>query len=352
MLMLVGTYTRGTGSRGIYGFDVDLASGEITGTSITSDIDNPSYLIRHPRLDVVYTVNEVRDFVGEDGAVSAFHLDTEGNLELINQVCSLGSDPCHLEISSAGKFLFVSNYSSGTLAAFPLDESGALQEFVSFVQHTGHSVDPMRQKAPHVHSVKLGKHERFAYVADLGLDRLIWYPLDSSGQLRAGERKTVRLRTGSGPRHFCFDGKYEYCYVINELDNTITSIGVDTDGSLMEISTVDSLPSGYSDASYCGEIQLSKDGRFLYASNRGHDSLVVFKIRPQGSLDLVQHIPSGGQHPRHFRITPDGSHLVVANRDTDNILAFSVDQASGELAVTGEAVSVPAPVCILFPQPG
>lgn len=358
MLLLVGTYTRDTGSEGIYGFDYNPERASLEPISVNAGIDNPSYIVKHPSLDVVYVVNEVRDFCldgeslytgdAQSGAVSAFSVNSKGRLSLISQVPSLGSDPCHLEINTRGTLLLVSNYSSGTLASYPINAAGELLDFVSFVQHTGKSVDPMRQKGPHVHSMNLGKGDEYVYVADLGLDQLIRYPVDYSGQLDTGHRRTTKLRTGAGPRHFCFDSSYEYCYVINELDNTIVSYVVDGDGLLTEFATFSTLPEGYDDASDAGEIQLSADGNYLYGSNRGHDSLVVFEVMGDGQLNLVQHIEAGGKHPRHFSITPDGARLIVANRDSNNLVVFARDMGTGRLSQTDEAVSVPAPVCVRF----
>ncbi len=348
MLMLVGTYTRGTGSQGIYGFEYDRSCGQFSAISINDGIDNPSYLIKHPGLPVIYCVNEVRDFLGEGGALSAFNLSPEGHLKLINQVASPGSDPCHLEIAQQGRLLLVSNYSSGTLATITIGASGELEGFNNFIQHTGHSVDPMRQRSAHVHSIKTGSDDRYAYVADLGLDQILRYSLDSGGQINTVGRKTTRMRPGAGPRHFCFDAAFEHCFVINELDNTIVSFAVNNSGELIELTTHSTLPAGYDDASYGGEIQLSPDGRFIYGSNRGHDSLVVLEVTDGGLLKLVQHIESGGRHPRHFKITPDGSRLLVANRDSNNLVMFDRDETTGKLTRCGDGLCVPAPVCVLF----
>jgi 6-phosphogluconolactonase len=349
MLVLIGTYTRNTDSEGIYGFDYDKETGGLTAVSDNAGIDNPSYITKHPLLDVVYVVNEIGDYCGdESGAVSAYSLDSGGKLSLINQQPSLGVDPCHLTINTTGTLLLVSNYSSGTLTSFPISKTGHLMDYVSHIQHNGNSVDPIRQKGPHVHSMNLGKHDKFVYVADLGLDQLIRYPVEESGSLVMGEKITSNLQPGAGPRHFCFDSRYEYCYVINEMDNTIVSWSVDTDGILSEIATFSTLPEGYDGVSYCGEIRLSPDGKYLYGSNRGHDSLVVFKVTGDGNLDSVQHIASGGKHPRHFSITPDGARLIVANRDSNNLVIFNRDTVTGRLSPTGETVSVPAPVCVTF----
>ena len=349
MIVLVGTYTRETDSKGVYAFDYDTKSGHLEAIGASGGIDSPSWIIKHPSLDVVYVVNEVGDYRGhKSGAISEFSLNSGGRLSLISQLPSLGSDPCHLEINSTGTLLLVSNYSSGTLTSFPINKTGHLKDFVSHIQHTGSGVDPVRQKDAHVHSMKMGKDDKFVYVADLGLDQLIGYPVDDSGNLDTGGRISSKCRPGAGPRHFCFDLLHECCYVINELDNTVVSWSVGADGVLKEIATYSTLPEDYDDASYCAEIQLSPDGKYLYGSNRGHDSLVVFEVKGDGILRSVQHIQSGGKHPRHFSITPDGARLIVANRESNNLVIFNRDLATGRLSPAAEPVSVPAPVCVTF----
>jgi len=358
VVLLVGTYTRDTASEGIYAFN--WASGTLTQSLCNTGIDNPSFVIKHPTRNVIYCVNEIRDDDGEkrpagrqsetggSGGASAYALGTGGALHLINRTSSLGLDPCHLESNDSGSLLLVSNYSSGSLAAFSLGPQGEIGDLCSFIQHSGKSVDPMRQKGPHVHSTKMGKKDAFVYVADLGLDQLIRYAISASGQIDVGARKNARLKSGAGPRHFCFDAAFESCYLINELDNTVVAFALDDRQLLVELATYSALPADYGDASYCAEIQLSRDGRFLYGANRGHDSIVVFKVLGNGELKLQQFIDSGGRHPRHFSMTPDGDHLIVANRDSDNLVVFQRDRETGLLTNTGIVASVPAPVCLLF----
>lgn len=346
MLMLVGTYTANTGSEGIYAFEVATDCRKIDQVAVNRGIENPSWLVRHPALPFVYSVNELRG--DEGGSVSAFRYDTKGNLTLEDKKPSLGGDPCHLAIDAAGAMLVVSNYTGGNFATYPIDAGGRLGSMASFVQHGGHGVDPVRQKSPHVHSATLDCRGRFAWIADLGIDQLVRYPLSTGGQVDVGRRVAWNVRPGAGPRHFCFSGSGEYGYLINELDNTIVVFGCDTGGDLVELQTVSALPDDYEDASYCAHIQLSADDRCLYGSNRGHDSIVMFRTYKDGKLKLAQHHPSGGSHPRHFALTPDERHLVVANRDADNLVVLARDPETGELEATGTEVSVPAPVCVLF----
>lgn len=346
MLMLVGTYTRNTGSAGIYAYEVDEGCRTFAGSATNAEIDNPSWLVRHPRLAVLYAVNEARDIDG-GGAVSAFACDAQGYLKLVDRKPSMGGDPCHLAIDADGTRLLVSNYTGGNFASFALAPDGTLGDLASLVQHAGRGVDPMRQKGPHVHSITLDKSGN-AYVADLGLDQVLRYPLGANGSIKVEGRKTIRLKPGAGPRMLAFDSQCRYGYVIDELDNTIVCLARDTSGDLVELATYSALPADFTDASYCSHIEVSADDRFLYASNRGHDSIAVFHIGEEGALTLVQHESSRGRHPRHFTFSPDQRFLLVANRDDNNIVVFARDPASGKLTFTGTELTVPAPVCIRF----
>ncbi len=344
---LAGTYTRGTASDGIYALG---NSGEVK--CVADGLDNPSFLVKHPFLDVIYAVSEVRDYRGSGGAVLALDAGGAERMRVIGQVASLGDDPCHLAISSTGRFLLVSNYSSGTFATLPVSSTGEPGDFISLVQHSGSGVDPVRQTGPHVHSVQLGPGERHVYVVDLGIDQIVRYPISPGGQVNAPGRKTTRLKPGAGPRHLCFDAGSGsgsgsgFCYVINELDNTVTSFAVDEEVGLVEMATFSTLPPDCEEANYTAEICLSPDGRFLYGSNRGHDSLVVFRVLGEGQLESVQHISTGGRHPRHFALTRDGSQLLVANRDSSNIVVFYRHPETGILTRSGMEYAVPAPVCV------
>lgn len=349
MLMLTGTYTRNTDAEGVYAFRCDAGFRRFERLVVNTNIDNPSYLVRHPTLDVVYGVNEVGDFEG-GGGISTFNCDAGGKLDLVGKVASMGADPCHLMLGRSGRSLFVSNYSGGNLTSFAIDDGGRLGDFESLVQHGGKGVDPMRQKGPHVHSVCLAPGGEHAFVCDLGLDQVVHYPVKGA-RILVERRTTTRMRPGAGPRMMTFDHAGEFAWVINELDNTIVSFAHNGTGELVELQTVSALPPGFTDASYTSHLVLSDDGRFLYGSNRGHDSIVVFAVEAEGRLRLVQHEASRGMHPRHFALTPDGSHMLVANRDSNNIVVFERDAATGRLAATGAILEVPAPVCVVFMPP-
>lgn len=343
MQMLVGTYTRNTGSEGVYAWRVEPGWTRFTATAVNREIDNPSWIVRHPRLDVVYSVNEVKA-----GAISAFACDEEGRLTLLNRVASRGADPCHLALHPAGTALFVSNYSSGNLAGFALGDGGELGEMRSLVQHSGRGVDPLRQSGAHAHSMVLDPGGEFAWACDLGLDQVVRYAIGESGEIDATSAVVTAVRPGAGPRLLCFDSTGRFVYVINELDNTLVAAERNADGHFVELEVCSTLPDDFGDTSYCAHIAMSRDGRFLYASNRGHDSIAVFRVTEDGVPALVQWQSTLGRHPRHFSLTPDESHLLVANRDSDNIVVMARNRESGELTPTGTVLGVPAPVCVLF----
>ncbi|HIG42652.1 MAG: lactonase family protein [bacterium] len=350
--LLIGTYTRKTSSEGVYAYSISGEGDNITLMAVNRGIDNPSFLIQHPYLDVVFAVNEVADFTSsnsrsDSGAVSAFSSEN-GRLEVLNQRPSLGADPCHLSISAQGKCLLVANYSGGSFTSFPISADGSLGEFVSAVQHKGMGINPTRQTGAHVHSTTFGPSGEFVYVADLGTDQVIQYPVDDTGQVGSQASHAISLKAGAGPRHFCFSGGFGY--LLNELDNTVISFRVDVGGQLKVLHTHSSLPDTYSSPNDGAHIEASRDGKYLYASNRGHDSIVVFKIGLQGKLEQVQFQPTLGRHPRHFTFSPDQEFMLVANRDTNNVVVFKRDSSTGLLTETGNQFEVPSPV-FLLPMP-
>lgn len=347
MLMLVGTYTRNTGSEGVYAFEVSPDCREIAERAVTGGIDNPSWLAWHPRLPVVYAVNEIRDYAG-GGSISAFSCDAGGGLTLLHRTASMGADPCHLAIDARGSRLVASNYSEGSFAAWPIAPDGRLGALAGVVRHNGRGTDPARQAAPHVHSACIDDGGEYLWVADLGLDQLVRYALSVRATIDREGRFVIRVSPGAGPRLFCFDPAGRYGYLINELDNTIVSFRRAGSADLEKVATFSTLPDDFAGTSYCAHIQMSADGRYLYASNRGHDSVAVFEVAGDGSLRAIQFQATGGGHPRHFALSPDEGCLLVANRDGGNIVVFDRDPDSGRLGVTGKEIAVPAPVCVLF----
>ena len=355
MFVYLGTYTSGE-SEGIYLCRLDIEDGSLSTPELVAEMDNPTFLAIHSNERYLYAVSEVRKH-GErmGGAASAFQRDpVSGSLSFLNSQLSGGSGPCHLNIDAAGRCLLVANYGSGSVSAFPLAEDGRLGEASAFFQHEGSSVNPQRQTGPHAHSANLSPDNRFVFICDLGLDRIMVYRLDAEkSMLTPAEKPWVEVGAGAGPRHFTFHPSGRSAYVINELDSTITAFSYAPEtGELQEIETVSTLPEGFAGESTTAEILVSRDGRFLYGSNRGHDSIAIFAIDSErGGLSLVGFEPSLGKTPRNFAFEPGGSLLLVAHQDSDNVVTFRVDRETGRLAPMGEAVKVPMPVCVRFARP-
>ena len=350
MLVYVGTYTRGE-SEGIYVYRLALPSGALEPVSTASGNDNPAFLTFGPQQRYLYAVSEIGEFEGQpSGAVSAFAISPgTGELAHLNQQPTGGAGPCHLTVDQTGRSLLVANYDGGSVTVLPIGDDGRLGEATDFVQHEGSSVNPERQAEPHAHSITLDPANRYAFAADLGLDQVVIYQFDSAeGKLKPNDPAWAQVKPGAGPRHFAFHPSRRYAYVIDELDNTITAFTYDeTRGALEHIHAVGTLPDGFGETSYCADIHVSPSGRFVYGSNRGHDSIVIFAIDEQtGRLTYVDHEPTQGQTPRNFAIDPTGSFLLAANQDSNNIVTFRIDQETGKLASTGHVAEVPTPVCL------
>ncbi len=344
-LAFVGTYTQ-RGSEGIYVYSVDALSGRLLPLSHVGGIQNPSFLAAHPTRPLVYAVHET----GADAAVMAFALDTASNsLRPLNRQPAHGSSPCHLSVDQTGKVVVVANYSSGTVSVYPVEEDGRLGEASQVIAHEGKSVNLKRQEGPHAHSATIDPTNRFVFVADLGLDRLMAYALDPErAALTPLPELTVSVAPGAGPRHFAFHPTGPFAYLINELGNTIVAYSYDGGaGRLEELQTMSTLPEGFAGTSHCADIHVSPSGRFVYGSNRGHDSLAIYAVdQGTGLLSFVAHTPTGGGNPRGFCIHPSGRWIWVGNQDTDTIVTFAVDEASGTLTATGDVAEVSMPVCI------
>jgi 6-phosphogluconolactonase len=350
LLVYVGTYTA-KGSEGIYVYRLDPSSGALTLASVAAGVENPSFLAVDPRGRCLYAVNEVGTFAGQaGGAVSAFSIAPRtGALTLLNQQPSHGAAPCYLSVDRTGQFVLVANYMGGNASVLPIEEGGRLGEATDVVQHRGSGVHPRRQEGPHAHSITLDPANRYAFVADLGLDKIMVYRFDlDHGKLRPHDRPWVQVQAGAGPRHFAFHPSGRYAYLINELDSTLTAFAYDaTRGMLQELQTLSALPAGYEGTSYCADVHVSPSGQFLYGSNRGHDSIVVLRIdRGTGQLTYAGHEPTGGKNPRNFAIDPSGTFLFAANQDSDTIVAFRIDQRTGQLTPTGQVTRVSMPVCV------
>lgn len=350
LLVYFGTYT-GTVSKGIYVSRLHIESDAMGASEpqLAAAADNPSFLATAGNGAYLYAVNEVAA-----GTVTAFGVDKQsGKLTELNRQSTRGADPAHVSVDRSGRTVFVANYTGGSVAAFPIDKDGRLGSASSFFQHTGHSVNPERQAAPHAHQILVDPHDRFAYVADLGLDKILIYQFDAAKQaLARASPPSASLAPGAGPRHLAFDLAGHRVYVIDELDCTIAAFNRDAGtGALTPFQTVSSLPpgeriqKGYSTA----EIEVAPSGKFLYGSNRGHDSISVFAIdRFNGKLTFVANTPTGGKTPRGFGITPDGRLLVAANQNSDLVTFFLINAASGKLTPLATSVKVGKPVDVKF----
>src|ERR1043165_4981634 len=350
LLVYVGTYTSGK-SEGIYLYRFNLTSGELTRAGTTKGVVNPSFLTLAPNRRYLYAVNEVDDFAGrKSGAVSAFAVDQKtGELRLLNQQASLGANPCYVEVDASGKFVLIANYSGGNVAVFPIHSDGSLGESADTKQYQGSSVNRERQEGPHAHCIRLDPTNRVAYSCDLGTDKIMIFRFDArSGKLLQGEPPWVQVKPGAGPRHLAFHQSGRYVFTLNEMHSTVTAFARDPEkGTLRELQTVATLPKDFGGANTGADIHVSPTGRFLYSSNRGHDSIAIFKIDPRnGELTAIGHEPTRGMTPRNFAIDPSGAFLLVANQKSGNIVGFRLDQRTGRLSATGHVVQVPSPVCL------
>jgi 6-phosphogluconolactonase len=343
----IGTYTGGA-SEGIYLLQFDADSGALTLEGLAAETENPSFLAVHPHKPFIYAAGE--SGAGDEipgGAVSAFAIQPDtGLLTLLNRQASQGGGACHVSVSPSGAHVAVANYGSGGIALLPVNDDGSLAPASAFHQHEGSSVNPKRQEGPHAHSVNFDAAGRFLFAADLGTDSIQVYAYDAAaGTLTPAGSAT--LAPGAGPRHFVFHPSGKFAWVVNEMGNTITAFAY-ADGALTEVQTVPTLPADFEGESSTAEIRVHPSGRFLYASNRGHDSIAAFAIdEATGLLTPLCHTPTGGKTPRNFALNPTGQWLLAANQESDSVVVFRVKD-DGRLEANGDQVEVPAPVCVLF----
>ena len=348
----VGTYSQ-KGSKGIYRFDYDPASGKLAGRALAAEAKDPSFLAISPDHRFLYAVSETSDFEGKKtGAVAAFAIDAQtGDLKALNEQPSEGTSPCHLVIDRAGKHVLVANYSSGSVCVLPIESDGRLGKPTAVIQHRGSSVNKERQEGPHAHCVTLDAANRFALVCDLGLDKVMVYRYDAEpGTLTPNDPPSASVAPGAGPRHFAFSPDGRHGYVTNEINCTVTAFAYDAErGSLTNLETVATLPGAVKPAYSTAEIAVHPSGKFLYDSNRGYDTIAVFAINPKtGELTRTQEQGDQVKVPRNFTIDPTGKFVLVANQDSDSIVVFRIDPKTGELTPTGTKVEVPVPVCVTF----
>ncbi len=346
-----GTYT-GAKSKGIYVAEYDSKTGKVGLPKLAAELPNPTFLAVHPAGKFLYAVGEVGEFDGKKGgAIRGYTINpATGALEAINSQSTVGGGPCHVSIHPGGKVALVANYGGGSVASYSIAANGTLSEAKSFIQHTGSSVNPGRQKEPHAHSINASKDGRFAVVADLGIDKVNVYKIDSDmGTLTPNEPAFVSLKPGSGPRHFAFHPDGKHAFVINELLSTLTLFRYDAKGGVLtEIQTVSTLP-GEVKGNSTAEVVVHPSGKFVYGSNRGHDSIAIFQFdASKETLTSSGHVKTGGKTPRNFALDPQGNFLFACNQGSDSVFVFKVDGATGGLDDTGGRLMIGSPVCVRF----
>jgi 6-phosphogluconolactonase len=352
--LYVGSYTS-AGGEGISLCRLTMATGALQKVAVTRNVSEPSFLAMDHKGRYLYAVNELSSYQGKpSGAVSAFAVNpTTRALTLINQQASLGGAPCFVSVDANDKFVMVANYSGGNVTVFPIRSDGGVGASTDMKQFQGSGPHP-NQGSPHAHQIMVDAANQYALAADLGTDRVMIYRFDATlGKLNASTQASFSTKPGAGPRHFAFHPGGRFVFVINELNSTITSLAYDpARGTLTEVQTASALPAGYTGTSYCAEVRVSPDGKFLYGSNRGHDSIVVFAIDSLGKLTLVQHASTQGKWPRDFILDPTGTYLLVANQNSNNIASFKRDAVTGRLTAISPSLTLTAPTSLLVaPSP-
>jgi 6-phosphogluconolactonase len=348
-LMYVGTYT-GPNGKGIYAYRFNAATGQATRVGPVAETPNPSFLAIDPNQRFLYAANEISDYQGhKSGAISAFAIDRKsGKLTLLNQVSSHGAGPCYVSLDQTGKYVLAANYAGGNVAVFPMLKDGRLGEASAVIEHTAPTVDP---SGPQPHQIDLSRDNRFAIVSYLGLDQLLVYRFDpAKGTLAANDPPFAQLHHGARPRHFAFHPNYKFLYVLEEAASAIDGFSYDAaTGALRRMATRSTLPEGFKGDNTTAEIKVHPDGKFLYSSNRGHDSIAILAIdQATGMPRFLEAVSTGGKKPRNFEIAPGGSYLVAANQNSNNIVIFKIDRQTGHLTPTGQVLEVPSPACIKF----
>jgi 6-phosphogluconolactonase len=336
---------------GIHAYEFDTKAGKLKELRRTPGVENPFFLALSPDKRFLYSTH-AKQFGGKENEhVAVFQvIGRTGELKFLNRQSSEGTASCYLDVDKTGKAVLVANYSSGSVASLPVKAEGSLGEPVSFFQHEGSSVNPQRQKEPHAHCIVVSPDNKFAFAADLGTDQILCYKLDpAAAKLAPNKPAFAKAPRGAGPRHLTFHPNGKRVYVINELLNSVTVFDYDAGaGTLTERQTIPTLPDDFKGTSHCADVKITPDGKFLYGTNRGHDSIACYGIGDDGKLTLVTIEPSLGKGPQNLAITPDGRWLLCANMPGNNIAVFGIDPKTGKLKSAGEPVSQPSPSCIML----
>jgi 6-phosphogluconolactonase len=346
--LYVGAYTSDR-NKGITAVRFDPGSGELSAMKLAAETPNPTFLELHPSGKYLYAVNEISNYEGQRaGSVTAFSVKREsGELTLLNRLTTKGPGPCHIGLDRNGKMAMVANYGGGSVASYAVEGNGSLKGPVSFIQHEGKGPNTKRQERAHAHSINAAPGNRFAVACDLGTDEIRVYAMDPKAATLK-QHSVTKAAPGSGPRHFAFHPNGRYGYAVNELLSTVTVYTWDRKaGTLSDVQTISTLPEDFKGSTTTAEVRVHPTGRFLYASNRGHDSIAVFSVDPiSGRLVAVEQVSVQGRTPRNFHIEATGRWLIAANQQTNNLIVFEVDMATGRLRTTGKGIVVGAPVCL------
>ncbi|WP_411272791.1 lactonase family protein [Daejeonella sp.] len=338
------------GSKGIYVFEFDRTQGKLRELQTLTEGTNPGFLALNPDKGMLYSIYGKGTLTDGNGSVMAFRIDkATGLLTKVNEQSAGGKGPAHLSVDPKGRFAYVSNYGDGTLSVLPINKDGSLALASDFIKHSGSSIVVGRQEGPHIHSAIPSADGKFIYVSDLGIDKIMIYKVDENGKLSPADVPFSASTPGAGPRHFTIHPNGNFAYSAEEISSTVASFSVNkASGALTALERVNMLPKGFIERNSAADIHFSPDGKFLYASNRGHESLVIYKVDSRsGKLSLIGHEGTGGKHPRNFMIDKKGEFALTANQNSDNIVIFTRDKKTGKLMPTGDQATVPAVTCLI-----
>ena len=350
LLVFVSAFGKGDAGA-IHALRVDTKSGQVKPVHRTTNVENPFFLALSPDRKFLYSIHADNFSDDVNDEIAAFRLEGDsGRMKLINRQSALGTTACYLDVDATGRTLVVANYSSGSVASLPVGKDGSLGKAATFVQHKGGSVNPTRQAGPHAHCFVISPDNRFVLSADLGLDQVLSYRLDADdAKLTIPRQPFVRTPAGAGPRHLTFHPNGRWVYVIHELSNAVSVLDYNKrSGVLIERQTLSTLPADFDGTSYCADVKVTPDGRFVYGTNRGHDSIAIYRVGKSGKLTTVAIVPSLGKGPQNLAITPDGRLLLCANMPGGNVAVFRIDSKSGGLKSGGDPIKIPSPSCIMI----
>lgn len=335
----------------IHAYTFDSGNGSLTPLHRTTDVENPFFMTLSKDGKFLYAIHALKFGGRENEEVAAYEIEgRSGKLNLLNRQSSRGTASCYLDIDATGEAVVVANYSSGDVASYAISDDGKLSEPVSYFKHEGSSVDPKRQTSPNAHSIVISPDNRYAFAADLGIDKVMIYRLDAkTATLTPNDPPFVKLPPGSGPRHLTFHPNGKHLYLINEMGNTVSVFGYDSEtGSLTDQQIISTLPEGYEERTHTGDLKITPDGKFLYGTNRGHDTIAGYRIGDDGNLTLIGFHPALGKGPQNLAIMPDGRHLLCANMPGNSVVVFEINPDTGALSAIGDSVEIPMPACIMI----